>query len=109
MGDVVMEGAPERIFTSQCGKTLVHDGMKRFETDVEYIRADHVDALLKQAREEAWREAAEVVHDDWGWDEPGSAEKAILALIEKDAPPKAKKPSPNTALHEENRNAEMDS
>lgn len=43
--------APERIVTSQCGKTLVHDGMKRFETDVEYIRADYVDALLKAERE----------------------------------------------------------
>lgn len=46
-----MSEAPERIVTSQCGKTLVHDGMKRFETDVEYIRADHVDALLKAERE----------------------------------------------------------
>ena len=52
-----MTEAPERIVTSQCGKTLVHDGMKRFETDVEYIRADHVDALLKAEREKALREA----------------------------------------------------
>jgi Lar family restriction alleviation protein len=35
----------------------------------------------KRVREEALREAAKVVHDDWGWDETGSAEKAILALI----------------------------
>ena len=53
-----MSEAPERIWVSQCGKALVHNYMKRFKTDVEYIRADHVDAMLKAEREKALREAA---------------------------------------------------
>ena len=73
-----MSDAPERIAISQCGKTLVHDGMKRFETDVEYIRADHVEALLKAEREKALREAAACACYACG------AQDDILALIEKE-------------------------
>lgn len=95
-----MTEAPERICTSQCGKTLVHDGMKRFETDVEYIRADHVADLLKAERRKALREAAVIArktHDaamkwaetyvkdfDGKTDSLRIAEE-ILALISEDA------------------------
>ena len=46
-----MSEAPERIFRN-CRITG--------EIDAEYIRADHVDALLKAEREKALREAADV-------------------------------------------------
>ena len=60
-----MSEAPERIYLD--GDVEVGDGMfpRCFENPkyaseppVEYIRADHVDALLKAEREKALREAA---------------------------------------------------
>ena len=93
-----MTEAPERIWIHDCVPAddicwrdniyfTTSDGPSNSlglpEPSVEYIRADVFDALVAAAREEALREAAQVVHDDWGWDEPGSSEKSILALIEK--------------------------
>jgi hypothetical protein len=54
----------------------------------EYIRADLVDSLLKQAREEVLREASEVAAEEANWVPHKSDDfrKAILALIEKTNP-----------------------
>lgn len=102
-----MSDAPERIVTSQCGKIIVHHDMKRFETDVEYIRADHVESLLKAEREKTLREAAAISPKsirNYGMMKPGKPdqfasreaqivakgfarliEEDILALISEDA------------------------
>lgn len=77
-----MSDAPERIVTSQCGKIIVHHDMKRFETDVEYIRADHVESLLKAEREKTLREAAGTVQLG---DTVQNIQRRILALIENPA------------------------
>jgi len=57
-----MSDAPERIWANP-DHWIKHppraDVFRPYEY-AEYIRADHVDTLLKQAREEALREAAEV-------------------------------------------------
>jgi hypothetical protein len=54
-----MSEAPEKIRTNAAGNAIVTP-QPVWDTDVEYIRADHVDALLKAEREKALREAAEV-------------------------------------------------
>ena len=54
----------ERILVSKCGKTLVHDGMKQYETDVQYIRADHAQTEL-QAAVAAEREACAKLVDEY--------------------------------------------
>jgi len=60
-----LNDAPERILVSKCGKTLVHDGMKQYETDVQYIRADTdaLEAVKAEVRAEALREAAEEANE----------------------------------------------
>ena len=40
---------PERLVTSKCGKTIVHDGMKRFEGDIEWVPYDHALSLVGAA------------------------------------------------------------
>ena len=83
--------------------------MKRFErmidSEHEYIRADLVDALLKQAREDALREAEKNLrvfapslvdgpeHDVGYYHGYATAVNRILDMIEKDEPPKEKKPN----------------
>jgi hypothetical protein len=52
-----MSDAPEKIRTNAAGNAIVTPHPV-WDTDVEYIRADHVDALLKAEREKALREAA---------------------------------------------------
>ena len=94
-----MSEAPERIYLD--GDVEGGDGMfpRCFENPkyaseppVEYIRADHVDALVTQAREDALMEAAEVVNRNLG--KPAHhAHGAILALIGRETPPKPKKPN----------------
>jgi hypothetical protein len=78
-----MTEAPERILTSQYGKALVHDGMKRFDTDVDYIRKDVSDALVAAAREETLREALDAARE-YRYRRGEAVENAILALIDKD-------------------------
>lgn len=109
-----MSEAPERIWTcSHLGEygryypEAVEAEGEHGGTAVEYIRADHVDALLKAEREKALREAAEVCPaaiKSYGMMKPGKPdqyasreaqivakgfarliEQDILALIEKDA------------------------
>ena len=46
--------APELIVTSKCGKTIVHDGMKRFEGDIEWIPHDLHLSLVAAAYEDAF-------------------------------------------------------
>jgi len=51
--------APERLVTSKCGKTIVHDGMKRFEGDIEWVPYDHALSLVAAAYEKAAKMDAE--------------------------------------------------
>ena len=85
-----MSEAPERIWMDPDIK--FPECEKQYGCDVEYIRADHVDALVTQAREDALMEAAEVVNRNLG--KPAHhAHGAILALIGRETPPKPKKPN----------------
>lgn len=86
-----MTEAPERIWASP-GMPGYTDEPAVGVYDVQYIRADHVDALVTQAREDALMEAAEVVNRNLG--KPAHhAHGAILALIGRETPPKPKKPN----------------
>lgn len=52
-----MSDAPERLVTSKCGKMIVSAGMKMFDSDVEWIRANLYEA--ERAENERLREALE--------------------------------------------------
>ena len=72
-----MSEAPEQIWTSP-GMPGYTDEPAIGVYDVQYIRADHVDALVKQAREDALREAARICKQNrLAW----KAADEILALI----------------------------
>lgn len=98
-----MTEAPERIWMDPDIK--FPECEKQYGCDVEYIRADHVDALLKQAREDALREAEKNLrvyaptlvdgpeHDVGYYHGYATAVNRILDMIQKDEPPKAKKPN----------------
>jgi len=59
--------APERIVTSKCGKTIIDEGMKRFEGDIEWIPHDLHLSLVAAA---LWRaEELANIHSDWASDE----------------------------------------
>lgn len=77
-----MSEAPEKIRTNAAGNAIVTP-QPVWDTDVEYIRADHVDALLKQAREDALRETL-VAARKYRYRRGEAVERTILALIEKE-------------------------
>ena len=100
-----MTEAPERIWAVHWNtEGAVMNGawadtIRHFGGGVEYLRADHVDALLKAEREKALREAAEVAgvkpikggrgvsgpHHAGLRDGRSEAKRLILALISEDA------------------------
>jgi len=73
------DDTPERIMVSACGKAIV-TGQIAFDDDVEYIRADLLEAKLREARVEGMGEMlAHYLNGTW-YRSPG-AMRSMSALI----------------------------
>ena len=56
-----MSDAPERIWTSSCGKLIVQDGMNKWPSDIEYRRADLPPTLAQAMQVPEVRELVEAI------------------------------------------------
>ena len=80
-----MSETPERIWAYAGAFRMWREKYpEHVKSPTEYIRADHVDAMLKEEREKALREAAVICNQSYGGS-IGDVHKAILALIEKNS------------------------
>jgi len=94
---------PDRITTSACCKQIVQDGMKRFDTDIEWVRLDHHKAAVA-----AEREACAEVCFDYSKDHGTGAfdrhsaecERRIRACANTDALEAVRQETRNEALRE---------
>jgi len=74
--------APERIVTSKCGKTIVHDGMKRFEGDIEWVPYD-LHLSLVAAENQACFDACvgEYLEDEPETEEDKAYDRAVAGCL----------------------------
>lgn len=86
-----MSDAPERIWTGVCGKQIVQDGMNKWPSDIEYVRADLAEAAYEAGVRAGLEAAASSLEERGsdGWAEKVMAEytaanaEAIRALKDK--------------------------